>query len=326
MTRPAPYTPEDPPPLAAPLAAPRGVMKRGAGLAATLSDSAVFAGLYVTGAAAFCAQVSGLSGHMASPAILASLLLAFTTTVAVYLLDRVKLRDAWLDPADALSHARRHAFVIRHARSLRCLSIVLLVVASGVGAWLLPFGWLLPLASAIGVLAYAGRPRGDRARPKDILLLKNAYVAAGVTGFAAIIAIGAAHPDSTLASMHDVVETHNVPLLVASVLLAVRVLADAILCDLDDESADRRFNTRTLPVRLGRTNAWNAAMAMRLSTAGVLAIVPVLPIVPRIAWAVVTVVSSLTLRLAAPSRTRDWVDSRIAIEAAVVWLTLIALQ
>lgn len=293
------------------------------GLAATLSDSAVLAGLYVTGAAVFVTQISGLAERTPPKFLLGALGVTFCTTVAVYLLDRVKLRNVWLDPADADAHPRRHAFIVRHAARLRAMSAALLLFAAVLGAWLLPLGWFLPVLAAIGVLTYAGRPRGDRARPKDVLLLKNAYVAAGITGFAAIIAIGAAHPDRTLDSFTHVVQDHFAPLAITCALLMVRVLADAILCDLDDETADRRFNTRTLPVRLGRARAWNAAMGLRLFTAGLLAIAPVLPAVPRLTWCVVTVLSSLVLRFVAPTRVRDWVDSRFFVESCVVWIVVL---
>ncbi len=39
---------------------------------------------------------------------------------------------------------------------------------------------------------------------------------------------------------------------------------------------------------------------------------------PRLGWAAVTIVSSVGLRLISPARLRDWVDVRVALEAAVV--------
>lgn len=292
------------------------------GLIPALSDAAVLAGLYVTGAAAFCAQVSGLDVLMPTKLIGLAAGTVFCTTVAVYLLDRVKLRDPWLDPADAQSHPRRHTFVLHHTRLLRIACLLLLITAGSLGSLLMPLGWAIPLAAVAGVLVYAGRPRAARPRPKDILLVKNSYVAVGIAGFVALVTVAAATPAVTFAGMRDTVAANAVPLLIASAHLALRVLADAVLCDLDDEHADRRFNTRTLPVQVGRALAWNTAFSIRLGSAATLAALPVLPLWPRLGWAIVTVVSSILLRVAAPSRLRDWVDGRLAIEAALVGCAL----
>ncbi len=291
-----------------------------------ISDAAVLAGLYVTGAAAFCAQVSGLDELMSAKSIGLAAGTVFCTTVAVYLLDRVKLRDSWLDPADAQSHPRRHAFVLRHTGTLRMTCSLLLIAAGWLGSQLMPFGWAVPLIAVAGVLAYAGQPRTSRRRPKDILLVKNAYVAAGIAGFAAIVTVAAATPGATLAAMQQMVSAHAVPLLLASAHLSLRVLADAVLCDLDDEHADRRFNTRTVPVHVGRMPAWNTALAIRLGSAAALAAIPLLPLWPRLGWALVTGVSSILLRVTAPSRLRDWVDGRLAIEGIVVGGVLLWLR
>src|ERR1043165_1871372 len=48
---------------------------------------------------------------------------------------------------------------------------------------------LLPLLSAVGVTAYAHRARRTLPRPKDVLLIKNAYTAAGITGFASLVVL-----------------------------------------------------------------------------------------------------------------------------------------
>lgn len=288
------------------------------GLFSTISETAVLAGLYVTGAAAFCAQVSGLNELMSAKSIGLAAGTVFCTTVAVYLLDRVKARDSWLDPADAQSHPRRHAFVLRHTRTLRIACLLLLLVAGWLGSQLMPFGWALPLIAVGGVMVYAGQPRAARPRPKDILLVKNAYVAAGIAGFAALVTVAAATPGTGVAAMQDTANAHAIPLLLASAHLSLRVLADAVLCDLDDEHADRRFNTRTLPVHVGRMRAWNTALAIRLGSAAALAAIPLLPLWPRLGWAFVTVVSSILLRVTAPSHLRDWVDGRLAVEGIVV--------
>lgn len=295
---------------------------------------AVWAGLYIAGAVVCFAQLAGIDGLVPARALALAVSFAFCTAAAVYLLDRVKLRDAWLDPADAQAHPQRFDFLAARSALVRGLIVVLLVLAAWLGTMLISSGggrWvgaLVPVLSAAGVLVYAGRPRRGRARPKDILFIKNFYVAAGITGFAAVVALAAVHAgehDWGLRAMWETVKSHAAPLAVSAAHLAARVFADAVLCDLDDEDADRRHGTGTLPTHLGRARAWNIALAIRLALAAAIALVPILPAPARLAWAGVTAASSIVLRLAAPARVRDWVDARLPIEsamvAAVLWLS-----
>jgi hypothetical protein len=286
------------------------------------SHAAVWAGLYVIGAVACLAQMGGIDALISLRGKIASAAFAFCTATGVYLLDRVKLRDVWLDPADALAHPRRFQFISGHSTIVRGLMVVLLGTAAWLGARVLRWGAMLPLMAAAGVLIYAGRPRARRPRPKDIFLLKNIYVALGIAGFAQIVVLAAVRPRSNLAAMRNVAIAHAAPLALACAYLAVRILADAVLFDLDDEEADRRFGTQTLPIRLGRIRAWNIALSIRLCAAAALLLIPELPLWPRLGWAAVTVASSVILRWVAPARVRDWVDARFAIEAAFVAMIL----
>lgn len=281
------------------------------------SHAAVWAGVYVAAAVVCLAQVAGLDVGVGAGARLRAAGFAFATAAAVYLLDRAKLRDAWLDPADAEAHPGRYAFVAGHSRALRVAMVVLLVVAAWLGWGLAAWGAAVPVVAAVGVLVYAGRPRARRARPKDVVLLKNGYVAAGITGFAVLVGLAAAG-GAGAEGMGALIRAHAGALAVSCVHLAVRVFADAVLCDLDDEDADRRYGTGTLPTHLGRRRAWNVAVGVRLGVAGALVLVPAGPLGARAGWAAVTVVSSLWLRLAAPGRVRDWVDARFGVEALVV--------
>ena len=293
-----------------------------ASVVSPLGYIALWAGLYVVGSLVFLAQISGLDDHIHAATKFTAVAFTFCTATGVYLLDRVKLRDAWLDPADAHAHPKRFNFVSSHARPLRIAMLVLLAVAAGLGWMLMRWGVLIPPLAAMGVFVYAGRPRDERPRPKDVMLLKNFYVALGITGFAVLISLAAIRPRADLEVLAALARRHVLLLALAAAHLMVRVFADAVLCDLDDEDADRRFGTETLPIHLGRNKAWNTALGIRLAAALILAAIPVLPLGPRLAWAGVTVVSSLTLRFAAPRRLRDWVDARFAIEAAVVSLVL----
>jgi hypothetical protein len=292
---------------------------------AALSHLALWPGLYITGALACFAQVAGIDNLVPTRTKLTALGLAFLTASAVYLLDRAKLKDAWLDPADAEAHPRRYAFVARHSRAIRVTILLLLLAATALGARLFAFAWLLPPLAALGVTLYAGRPRTAHARPKDILIFKNAVVAAGITGFAALIALGAAAaPAGTLTAARDLVAGHPAALTASALHLVLRVFADAALCDLDDEAADRSHGTATLPNRFGRARAWTIAMLIRIFAGAALVPLAFLPVDARLAWAVVTLISSLAMRLAAPGRVRDWVDARFGAEALLI-TTLLSL-
>ena len=290
---------------------------------------AVWAGLYVAGAVVCLSQIAGLDAAVPFGARIRAAAFAFCTAMAAYLLDRVKMFDSWLDPADAQAHPSRFAFLASHSIRVRVLSLLLLVVAVWLGMDLLAWGAIVPVLAVAGVLVYAARPRGSRPRPKDIVLLKNAYVAAGITGFAAVVATAAVRPvggdgegGTGLGTLWEIAVAHAVPLGFSCAHLAARVFADAVLCDLDDEDADRRHGTGTLPTHLGRVRAWNIALGVRFGIALAVVLIPVLPAPARLAWAAVTVASSVALRLAAPARVRDWVDARLPMEAASVAVIL----
>jgi 1,4-dihydroxy-2-naphthoate octaprenyltransferase len=286
------------------------------------SDAAVWAGFYVIGAVVCVAQVAGVDPLIPPRIKMAAAAFAFCTATGVYLLDRVKLRNAWLDPADAEAHPRRFAFIAGHATAVRGAMVLLLAAAALLATKVSIWGACIPVLAATGVLIYAGKPRGQKPRPKDIVLLKNIYVSLGITGFAVTVALAAIRPGAGLAVVQRVAVAHALPLAIACAYLALRVVADAALCDLDDEESDRHHGTHTLPIHLGRIRAWNMALGLRVGAALALMMIPTLPLWPRLGWAAVTIISSAWLRLAAPARLRDWVDARFAVEAAAVALIL----
>ncbi|MFA6046590.1 MAG: hypothetical protein WC718_16515 [Phycisphaerales bacterium] len=273
---------------------------------------AAWPALYVASAVVYLAQLSGVWRLLPAPVAVGLVGMAFFAAIGTYLLDRVKLRDAWLDPADAMAQPKRYAFLTKHTRACRVLMIASLAAAAALGAWLTPWLAAVPLLSASGVVLYAGKPKGKAARPKDVLIIKNAYVAAGIVGFAALLLAGAQGHGSIGAISHEVFRS---AFIFGMVTLGLRVAADAVLCDLDDQRADATFGTETLPTRFGRDSAWKIAFFARLGTAAVLVAVPLGPLPSRLAWAACTIVSSVWLRAAAPESIRDWVDSRFAIEA-----------
>lgn len=278
-----------------------------------VSFLALWSGLYVAAGVVAFAQLAGM-WRLVSEEVERWVFVvgcAVCAGTGVYLLDRVKVADRWVDPADRAAHPARAGFLARHVVAARVVVVVLVGIGAGLGGMV--SAWVAPIVvgACIGVLVYAGRPRGVRARPKDVLIVKNACVAGAITVFAGTLCVLAAQIDLRSAGTWSL-------LVMAGVQVMGRVFADAVLSDLDDEAADRAFATATLATRYGRERAWNIAMVIRLWLAAALLAVPVGELRVRVCWAVVTVVSTLALRLTRPSRVRDWVDVRFVGEVVVV--------
>ncbi|MCC6228450.1 MAG: UbiA family prenyltransferase [Phycisphaerales bacterium] len=303
---------------------------------AHLAHLALFAAVYVAAAVVCAAQLSGAQAAL-TPGVL---LYAWSTALLAYLLDRVKLRDAWLDPADRAAHPARFAFLFAHRRAARLLM-------AGAGVLSLVSGWMLhpatpiPIAAAgtvvtiAGVLLYAGRPRPLHGGPrvKDRFVVKNLFVGAGVAGFAVlVVGLAAARPGGAggndAATASDLISRLPRPpllLVLVFVYLTLRIYADAVLCDIDDEVSDRVHGTRTLPTRFGGDRAWDIAMWLRLALAASLLCWPVGPFAARAAWAGFSAAGTIALRWWRPAKIRDLVDARFGVEAACVWtVTLLA--
>jgi 4-hydroxybenzoate polyprenyltransferase len=275
-------------------------------LAQRLGHLAVWVGLYVAGATVGFARLAGLP--MAPAAIGA----AFCTATSVYLVDRVKLRDAWLDRADLEAHPARYAFLTRRTGLVRALAAVLGVAGAGLAATLGAWAPLLVVAAYGGVFVYAGRRAGTGRRVKDLLLVKNFAVAGSIAGFAGAMAMLGALARGwawTESAPHD--------LLLGLVFLGGQVLADAVLCDLDDAESDRRFGTATVPAKYGRGAAWALALAVH---AGLTALMVAWPAgagayAARWRWGLLTLGTTVALRRWNPPKVRDLVDLRLALVA-----------
>src|ERR1043165_9558889 len=139
-------------------------------------------GLYASAAVICLTQLAGLTGPLELPRPEA-IAMVFLIACGVYALDRVKLRDSWIDPADEAAQPRRYAFLRAHSRRVRGAAIVMLVSAALVGLRISPWAPAVAALAATSVVAYAMRPRGERPRIKDIVWIKNGYVAAGMCGF-----------------------------------------------------------------------------------------------------------------------------------------------
>ncbi len=238
---------------------------------------------------------------------------AWLVAASVFIADRVKLRDAWLDPADLAAHPVRMAVLARNARLLRVTMIVCAAMATAIPAWITDGSpterfalALLPTLALAGIVAYAPWPAPRARRPKDVVALKNLAVGAGLGVFSALAAgVG-------LDSLPSRV------VLLVGLALAVRVAADAALCDLDDVEGDRAFGTRTLAVMLGRMRALGVAGAARCvaaialigacgATAAVVAF--------SVAWFITTI--AIAWRARSDARIAPFVDVALAVELLV---------
>ncbi|MCC6661275.1 MAG: hypothetical protein IT437_10360 [Phycisphaerales bacterium] len=286
---------------------------------------AVWMGLY-GGAALVCAwqllpPLRPAAWGQAACALLAAVLL----TTAVYLLDRVKLSDRLLDPADRQAQPARFEFLRRRSKTVRFLSFSLALIAATFVRPLDAAAPLLVVGSVGAVVVYAGLSRGragGRRRVKDILIVKNAVVSAGLVGLAMSLLLLASPRERGVGAIVETALEHWAVLAVVAAHLLVRVFADAVLCDLDDEESDRAYGTDTIPTRLRRRRAWWVAGALRVVSALMLLAWAQGPPEARIAWAAAICAGTAGLALWRPGKVRDLVDVRFAVEAAVVAIVL----
>lgn len=265
---------------------------------------AVWLGLYF--AAAYIGAVLVLDRPVLSAAVVAS----FCAGVGLYLFDRVKLRDAWLDPADRVAQPGRFAFLLARRRRVRAVAWSLLAVGAVAAMTIDARNILLPVLGIIGIVTYS-RMRPGGARPKDILGIKNLSAGVAICGLAMVLTWqtpGAAAP------------------LAAWVWLAggltLLVTADAALCDLDDAAADAAHGTSTVTTWLGRRWTWAIALAAHavagaaLLAAGLLigrAREPAL-------LAGVNLGATVVLCSTRPGSVRDLIDLKLPAVVAIAWM------
>lgn len=239
--------------------------------------------------AAACAAL--LSRTLGTALPWTSLAPAFLAAWSVYLLDRVKIRDDWLDEADIAGQPTRHAWIRARLPALRGLAY-----ASGTAAaalWLAhePFAALLVLAGCLGGFLYAGRPSGRRM--KDRAALKLSAIVLALVTLAAALNWRAFPLDPEVSR--------------ALTALACLVAGDAVLCDISDLDADAAHGTRTVAHALGATGAWTLACTL---SASALALAAATPAWPPVALALL---ASLLLPLTPTRLWRDLVDVRLPL-------------
>jgi 4-hydroxybenzoate polyprenyltransferase len=260
-----------------------------------MSHFAVWPAAYAVG----CLLVLGwLAGRAPEPSGAAFVLLV---AHAGYLFDRVKLGPARLDPADRAALPARFDTIERRQAAVRAVVGAEFAAATALAWTIHPALCALPALAGLGVWWYAGRPAGGAVRPKDRPLVKAGLVVGAHVGLGALVL---AATGAGLASLFR-----------AAGPLAGLVLADAVLCDMDDAPTDRLFGTRTLPVELGPAGAWGV---VALATAGgVAASFAVRP--AREAAVFGTLAAASVAAAALAPRRRDLVDARmIAVGLACV--------
>lgn len=278
-----------------------------------LGEVAVLPAIYAAAAAAVFAMLAELAIDPRGLAFV--VLVAF----AVYLLDRVKWRDGWIDPADLEAHPRRQQRLLRHRGGWRLLAAAALLAATVAGWWSgesLATRWLaaVPAAAAFGAFLYGGRPRGSIARPKDLIWLKNLAVAAAIAALAIAATLAFRGEGVTPFEALDALAAPQLAL--AALAISARVAGDAIWCDLDDADADRHHRTESVPSRLGARAAWT--MGLLACLAGAALAVAARPDAFGLTAAGMATIGSIALSLRRPSRVRDLAEARLAIEASVL--------
>jgi hypothetical protein len=226
-----------------------------------------------------------------------------------YLLDRIKISDARLDPADKLAQPHRYAFVSRHAKLLRLIALTDLILA--MGAAMLLTMWLIWIpAVAMGcVHLYAGRvPDAAHPRLKDYPVIKAFFIAGGHMA----LALAASIVSHGLDLQH-----YALALWITLLGVGAIVFSDAVLCDLDDLYTDQQYGTKSIPVLFGEHSAWQIVIVSHAAGCALLGVM--------LGWSVAIgllaaglLVSDTLLRLM--QRQRDFVDARLLPLAVLVVL------
>lgn len=256
--------------------------------------------------------------------------------MSVYLLDRVKLADAWLDPADRAAHPDRFAFLGVRSKLVRLFALVLGLIAMVIAATVHPIAISFVPLAGLGVLLYAGLPRAAlhpaktgqaprrSRRVKDVLLVKNIAVAACITGFVGLLVLLDSTPPGQATMMVTIAERDGIGLLSGVLFVFGIVLADAVMCDIDDADADREHGTATIPGRFGTKTAWLVAGGLH-----VLACLVVLLVAnngasthARQIWASLVLASFVLVAVWRPKKLRDLIDARLAVLAIIASILL----
>lgn len=260
---------------------------------------AVWAGCYAVGCVLFVFGVLDL------PIRWRPLVIAMLVTTGTYLLDRLGGWSAMPDRADLASVPRRVRFLRQRMPRPRSVAVGLLVLGLALAA---SEGWMVaamvPVA-VVGMLVYGHMPGGGGLKRR--LLLKNAAVAASLTGMVIVLVLPGEPLQEPLAWF------------IAAAVLLVHVMAGAMLCDLDDRHTDARRGTRTLPNTVGPAWTWWVADLLVVSAGGLLLLAQHLDWIDTpnaMTLAICPAAAVLILHILRPHAVRDLVD--VAFPLAVV--------
>lgn len=271
-------------------------------LGGTLGHLAAWVGLYVGG----CVALAGLLLH-GSVSFLA-VAIAIPAAMGTYLIDRARPLPGRVDPADTVAHASRAALMVRSGGLIRVSAVLLLALASALALVISPVAIVVVVGAPVGVLIYSHR--GQHTRPKDRLILKNAFVAVSIVTLVLVLE-GHVHQPAAMA--------------VVGGFLLLHVFVDAMLCDIDDRHADARFGTRTIPNTLGVVATWRLAIVMDLMAVVLLVLaawMTVLPWLPAILLGLTTLSATVILASFPVARVKDLVDLKLPAAVLVGWVCL----
>lgn len=246
--------------------------------------------------------------------------LAATLTMSVYLLDRVKPHDRLRDPADAIAHPTRDAFVRRHLVALRILCLLLaaaVIVTGSLVHWAMP---VIAIGALFGVLVYGSIPRTQRVqrRPKDVLIVKN-------------LAVACAFSSMTMAMLwsQGLMPTAALPAVGAVAFIGLHIFTDAMLCDIDDARADAQFGTSTIVNQINADGTWQLALLLNIIAAIWLCTMASAEWIAQesaIILAMLLPLGTVIVRKTSPNRVRDAIDLKtpIAVGLAIMLTRIVA--
>ncbi len=287
----------------------------------TAGHLAVWAVMYAIGVAVILGELLGY------PLEWKAILYVTLCSHAGYVFDRIKFRDADLDPADLLADPGRHQFLRSHARWLRILMALEWIGAVVLGWMIAPMLGGLVLGGVLAGYAYSGWSPSDRSRLKDVSGLKAWLVSGAVVGLGFAVVLADAHVFGDVQNLRSALSGHRWWCVVGMLLI---VCGDAVVCDLDDSTSDRVYRTRSLPVMIG--DRWSGLLAIGFMVAGsglILAGVSGMDAGAGselagmvIVFTVMCVVSGVLILRSGPmiGGRRDWIDGRMlaVVVAAVV--------
>lgn len=304
-------------------------------LVARLGHLALWLGLYFVAVYALAALLLGR--HLRMPALIGS----FAAGMAIYLLDRLKLSDAALDPADLLANEPRHVFLRQRASLYRMLAWVFVAIGTVAVVAMHPINLILPVVGVGGVLLYShaktepGEQGGAddasarvRLRLKDRLMLKNLLPGGAIAGFGTMLALQSQGNALESFAVGDVFQW---PTVLVAFFLTIVITFDASLCDIEDMDADAAHRTATLPIVLGVRQLWVlATVAQVLAASGLLLAFDMMdlptftePVQRSLVLFIITTLVFHSMLALMPQRSiRDLIDLKLPVIVWVLYLSL----